>query len=229
MATSGIQTWELDRDELIEAAFGKIGIPGEGNTLTAAQYTEGATALNGVVTLLQTHGMPLWKRTTTSHTPSVTTQVYTLTAAVKVVQVVLLDDNGSQYDLIEKSRYDFNRLPSDAIGTPVHYTVQPTIGSATVSIWPLVSDATTVTQKTISVVYQKKFDGFTASGETLDFPSYWTLPIIYSLAVTLAPTYGLPLADRQLLTKERDAMIASADGYGDEDGSLFIQPDYQGK
>jgi hypothetical protein len=224
MATSGNTSWELNRNELITRAFAKIGIPGEDNSLSTAQISDGAEALNSVIALAQTDGMPLWKRTTQSVTPSTTSQVYTLSNAVKVAAVYILDDGGVQYPLIEKSLYDFMYLPQDAIGLPVHWTWQPSIQGSTVSIWPLTSDSTTVSQKTLNIVYQKEFDGFTSSTETLDFPAYWTLAIVYKVAVLLAPEYGVPLQDRQQLKAEAKEYWDDATGYGDEDGSLYIQP-----
>lgn len=224
MATSGNISWELNRNELITRAYAKIGIPGEDNSLTATQISDGAQALNSVIALAVTDGMPLWKRTTVSLTPSTTSQVYTLTGAVKLAQVVLRDTGGTQYDLVEKSLYDFNRLPRGSIGTPVHYTYSPGLQDGTLSIWPLTSDSGTVSSKTIVAVYQKEFDGFTASGETLDFPAYWTLGVIYKTSVLLAPEHGVPLNDRAALKQEAEMYWKQAKDYTDEDGSLFIQP-----
>lgn len=227
MATSGNTSWELASTALVEAAYRKIGYLAEGQTISAGALANGVEALNSVIAYLQTKGMPLWKRTTTSHTPSASSQVYTLTAGVKVADV-FLNNGSSQWALQQKSLYDFKRLPPDAAaGPPVHYTVQPTIASTTVSIWPLTSDTSTITNCTINIVYQKKFDGMMAAGDTLDFPSYWTQGIIFKLAVSLAPEAGLPTPDRTLLKAEADEAIEAASDYGDEDGSLFIQPDRQ--
>jgi hypothetical protein len=222
LSTSGVTSWELDRNETIAAAYRKIGIPGEGNDLSTTQITDGAEALNAVVAMAVTDGMPLWKRTTASETPSTTSQVYTLSNAVKVAQVSLEDTSGTKYDLQWKNLYDFNRLPTDSVGVPVSWTFQPSIQGGTLSIWPLTSDSSTVSTKTIKVVYQKEFDGFTSSSETLDFPAFWTLAIVYRVATVLAPEHGVPLMDRQQLMKEAAAYWATASAYGDEDGSLFI-------
>ena len=89
MTTSSNTSWELNRNQLVESAYRKIGIPGEGNTLSTAQYTDGVEALNSVISLAVTDGMPLWKRTTYPATPSTTSQVYTLPNAVKVIAVFL--------------------------------------------------------------------------------------------------------------------------------------------
>lgn len=225
MSTSGNTSWELTRDQLVVRAFAKLGIPGEDNSLSTEQSSAGQEALNAVISLAVTDGMPLWKRTTEQVIPSISSQVYTVSNAVKITAVYIRDTSGTQYELINKSLYDFMRLPRGSTGIPVHWTWQTNIQGASVSIWPLTSDASTVSSKTLQIVYQKEFDGFTASGETLDFPSYWTPAIIYQTALMLAPEYGLPLQDRQQLKAEAQGYWAQASSYGDEGGSLFIQPE----
>lgn len=232
MATSGSTSWELTRDQIINAAYRKTGYLSEDQTLSTTALNNGVEALNSIILLYATDGMPLWKRITTTVTPSATSQVYTVDAALKITQVVLKDTISSvQYDLIEKSLYDFNRLPQQTTsgGIPVHYTAQKTINGYTVSIWPLTSDATSIAQKTINIVYQKEFDGFVSASDTPDFPQFWTQALIYGLAVALAPELGVPLSDRQLLMKEADAYRIMANSYGDEDGSVYMQMDYLGR
>jgi hypothetical protein len=225
MATSGNTSWELTRDQLVIRAFAKIGIPGEGNTLITEQQLAGQEALNAVIALAVTDGMPLWKRTTQQVTLSTTSQVYTVSDAVKITTVYIRDSSGTQYELVNKSLYDFMRLPRGSVGVPVHWTWQTNIQGASVSIWPLTSDSSTVSAKTLQIVYQKEFEGFVSSTDTLDFPAYWTPAIIYQTALMLAPEYGVPLQDRQTLRQEAQGYWAQASGYGDEGGSLFIQPE----
>lgn len=226
MTTSAYTAWELNRNELVEAAYRKIGLPGEGNTLSTEQYNDGVEALNGVVALAVTDGMPLWKRTTSSQTPSASSQVYTLANAVKIAGVFLRDTNGVQYELKEKSLYDFMRLPRSSVGVPVHWTWQPAIEGGTVSIWPLTSDSSTISTKTIQIVYQKEFEGFDATTtDTPDFPSFWSLGLIYKTAVLLAPENGVPLEDRKLLVAEANNYWKLASDYGDEGGSVYVQPE----
>lgn len=225
MATSNNTSWELTRNQIIERMYAKLGIPGEGNTLSTQQYTDGEIALNSVVALAVTDGMPLWKRTVESLTPSTTSQVYTLPNAIKVTAVFVRDVDGVQYAIKEKSLYDFYNLPRANTGVPVHWMFQPSIQGGTISFWPLTSDATTVTNKTLQVVYQKEFDGFTASGETPDFPAYWIPAIIYKGAVMLAPEVGLPQQDRMDLKQQAKEYWDMASDQGDEEGSFYIQPE----
>lgn len=230
MSTSGNTSWALQRDAIINSAYRKLGYLAEDQTLSDQALANGVEALNAVVSMLETAGMPLWKRTTTFYTLNGTSQVYTIPSSVKLAQVVLVDTSGgTQYDLQEKSLYDFNRLPNNAgPGMPVHYTYQPTLTDGTLTLWPQTSDSGTISQKQLQVVFQKEFDGFFSSTDSLDFPAYWTQAIIFSLAVALAPEVGMPLNDRGYLKHEADEYKKMASDYGDEDGSLYMQPNYEG-
>jgi hypothetical protein len=227
LTTSNNTSWELNRDELITRAYAKLGLPGEGNTLSTAQLADGAQALNAVVALAVTDGMPLWKRITLTVTPSTTNQNYTIPSGVKVAGVYIRDNPlGTQYALMHKSLYDFKQLPTNSgPGLPIHWTWAPAIQGGIVSFWPATSDPTTVATKYLDIIYQKEFDGFFTSTETPDFPAYWTLALIYKTAVLLAPEQGVPLQDRQALIQEAALYWKQASDYGDEDGSLYIQPD----
>lgn len=226
MATSGNTTWQLTRNTIIEAALRKLGVLAEGVTANSTQLATGSEALNGVVALFQTKGMPLWKRTSQVVPLVVGQPNYTITDGVKVAQVVLQYlSSSTQYELIEKSLYDFNQLPQGTInaGLTVHYYFQPGLSDGTLGIWPVPDTGAAATTQLV-VVKQKKFDGFFAADETPDFPAYYTKAIIYSLACDLAPEYGVPLSDRQALRTEAREFTDEAFDYGDEDGSLYFQP-----
>lgn len=226
MSTSGNTSWELTRDDIISAALRKIGVLAEGQVANAEQISNGAQALNSLISLFETKGMPLWKRTEQVITPVLGQQAYTVTNAVKLAQVVLrYVNNSTQYELIGKSEYDFNQLPQGTInaGIAVHYYFQPGIENGTLNIWP-VPDAGMVANNTLVAVKQKEFDGFFSAGETPDFPPYYTDALIYTLASRLAPEYGVPLADRQMLKAEAKEYTDEAFDYGDEDGSFFLMP-----
>jgi hypothetical protein len=226
MATSGNTSWEQTRDNIIERAFAKFGIPGEGNTLSVSQYSVGSSVLNEVVALANVAGMPLWKRTSETRALSTTNQVYAVSDAMKIAQVILRDiGGGTSYELQNKILYDFNQLPTNNKGVPVNWTFAPSIQGGFISLWPPTSDATTVSTKEIVIVYQKEFDGFFSSGNTPDFPSYWTTALIYRLAVLLAPEYGVPTQDRQELKQEAANYWGAALSYGDDDGSYYFQPE----
>ena len=95
----------------------------------------------------------------------------------------------------------------------------------TINLWPKPADATT----SITIRYQRPFEDMTSSTDDIDFPPYWTEAIIFGLADRLAPEYGIPLQDRQLLTQQAERFHQTALSFGQEEGSLFFQPDYIGR
>lgn len=226
MSTSGNTTWELTRDDIIAAALRKMGVLEEGGVPNAEQLATGSQALNGLVALFATKGMPLWKRQEQIITPVLGQQAYTITNAVKVPQVVLrYVNNSTQYELISKSEYDFNQLPQGTInaGTAVHYYLAPGLEDTVLNIWP-VPDAGMVANNLLVAIKQKEFDGFFSASETPDFPAYYTDALVYTLASRLAPEYGVSPSDRQMLKQEAREFTEEAFGYGDEDASWFFQP-----
>lgn len=226
MTISSVVSWELTRDDIIKSALRKCGVLAKGQTPSTEDYSDCAVALNALIQTLATEGMPLWKRTTDVVTMVAGTQSYTINNIWDVVQIVLLPAaGGAAIELTGKSLYDFNRLPTNSTGSPVHYVYTPGIENGTVTLWPT-PDASTASVKRLHVVYQKEFFAFDASTDTPDFPAYWTEALIYGLASRVAPEYGTPLQDRQMLEVAFEKAKKSAEGYGDEnDSSWYFQPD----
>jgi hypothetical protein len=229
MSTSGDTSWVLTRDDIINAALRKIGALADGQTASSTQLTNANLALNSLLRVLQTDGMPLWKRTEVPITLVNGTANYTVTNAIKIPAVYLLTSGTTtRYPMVEKSRYDFLALPNSSGSLPVHWSATPTLTDYTINIWPT-PDSTSATTYSLTVVAQKKFDDFVSATDNPDFPAYWMDAMIYGLAVRLAPEYGLPLMDRQQLLREFEMYKESAQGYGDEDGSIYVQPEKRWK
>lgn len=238
MATSGSTTWQLTRNQIIEAAMRKVQALAKGQTPDSEDYTNATIALNGLIAQYQALGMQLWKRKEYDLTLVADQNSYTIGVGqsvntvfpLKLHQVISVDtDSGAQIDVQILSVYDFNLLPqnSDATGEPVNVTYQPFINYGVLKVWPT-PDATIATQKTLKLVYQSPIEDFSASTDTPDFPKEWTNALIYGLAVLIAPEFGVPLEDRRLLQKEHDSYLQTAVDFGIEDASLFFQPAYNG-
>ena len=226
MATSGNTSWELQRDDIIKSALRKLGALAKGQTPSTEDYTDATTALNSLIqTLATTKGMPLWKRVEIQFTPVLNQTTYSVPTDLKVLQVYLSDDaSGTLFELTQKALYDINRMPNSTTGQAVHYYLDSNLNTTDIVLWPK-PDQGMVDNKTINAVYQKEFDGFISSTDTPDFPTYWTDALIYNLAVRLAPEFGLPLQDRQMLMQEAKMYTDAAEGYGGDDSSWFFQPD----
>lgn len=232
MATSGQTIYELTRNQIIEAAMRKNGSLARGQTPATEDYTIGQIALNALIAAYQGLGMVIWKRTDLSITPTANTD-YTIGSGQTVNSPFPLNINyaymqntasGSKTEIREVSQDEFNQLNASSTGLPNQYMYVPKINKGVLSVWP---KATTdvISAYTLHLVYQSPFEGFTTSTETADFPQEWQNPLIYGLALSLAPEYGVPLEDRKQLAAELKMFLDLATSVSDVEDSIFIQPD----
>jgi len=231
MTTSADTTYELTRNTIIEAALRKLHRLGKGVSADATALSTGMEALNALIAEYQTLGMHLWKRSEYGITLVASQQDYTIGVGqtintafpLKILGAWLQDSNGAaKQDLFQVARSEFDLLNDDATGKPVQFSYQPYINYGAISVWPK-PDSTSASTYTMRIRYQKPFDGFTAAGETPDFPQEWQNALIYGLAVLLAPEYGIPLNDRTVLFKESEMHLQRALDGGAEETSLYFQ------
>ena len=227
MTTSLTYSYQLTRNEIIQSALRKLGVLAEGQTPSAQNYADGMMALNTVISQLRAVGMPLWARSEYTFTP--TTNTYTIGTGmtlstpfpVKLLQA-FRTDTGAKIPLEIVAREDFNILPTSSNGSPIKINYQSFVNYGTVSLWPTPTSTNTAT---VTLVYQRPYQYFTTSTETADFPEEWYNAIIYHLAVRLAPEWGVPLPDRQMLMQEAKMYTEDAAMVGQEDGSFFVMPE----
>ena len=244
MATSGTSQWETNVTDLISAALRKLAVLEEGGLPNTAQLTNGVYALNSVVKLLETKGMPVWamqnydlvvQKDVSKYIVAPTmADVVTNFVPLKVVQAwkssTTIYSTGTGFSgnvgsddhvpirLIGK--YDFDRRTSQSRGAPVEFFYEPKLGIGEFNVWP-----TPDQNYFIQFVGQRGFADIGTGQSTLDFPSYWTDALVYHLAWRLAPEYAIPLQDRQAIMQEAKYFEEEALSFGTEEGSLFLQPE----
>jgi len=234
MATSGTTTWSLQRDAVINGALRKLAVLSGGSSAESFEITNGAEALNAMIKGFQADGMPVWaiKKYSFPTVANVATynigvgQTLNTPMPLKVVQGLRAQGTSSNVPMQVVTNYNYNLLPTvNAAGTPVNVYYQPLSNYGVVNLWPTPADATT----TITLVYQRPFEDMVTSTDDFDFPPYWTEALIYGLAWRLAGEYGVPVADRGVLTKEAEFFHQQALSYGQEEGSLYLMPDWAGR
>ena len=227
MATSGVYTFQMTRDQIITAALRKLGVIAEGQTPSSTNLTDGQYAVNGAIAQLRSIGMPLWAKSEYTFTP--VTNVYTIGTSftldtqfpVRLLQAYRTSNNTKiPMELI--AREDFNILPANTSSPPLKLNYQPFINYGRIALWPIPDSTNT---DTVTIVYQRSFQYFTTGTETADFPEEWQIPLVYTTAVLLAPEWGLPLPDRQVLKAEAKEYTDMAKEVGQEDASFFLQPE----
>jgi hypothetical protein len=229
MTTSNTYSIQYSRDDLVNAAHYKLGVIADGQTLSPTQLTRGIIALNMSAALLRAKGMPLWERNsyTFSSINNVnsynigTGQTFNTPYPLKLLQCYRTD-TGTRIDMDVEADYNFNQLPINSTGIPIKITYQPKVNYGILRLWP--TPDTTAATSTFTIVYQQPFQYFVNSTDTADFPEEWYLPLVYRTATVLAPEYGIPLGDRNILMAEADKYTEEALSMGGEDASMFIQP-----
>lgn len=227
MATSGEYQNQLTRNQLIEAILRKLATLSEGQTPSAQNYTDTQIALNMKLGEFRSLGMPLWARTSYTWTP--TTSSYTIGEGqtldtvfpAKLLQAYRTETNTIiDMELVPKEQ--FNILPLSSTGSPIKISYQPAINYGTVYLWPAPDSTNT---STVTLVYQRPFQYFTTSTETLDMPEEWYNALVFGTAVDLAPEWSIPLPDRQWLEKQAEKHLEFAMGVGQDVGSFYVQPE----
>lgn len=233
MATSGVTTWQLNTNAIINAALRKAAVLSEGQTANTAQLATGLEALNSMLKAFQTKGMPLWAIREYAF-PLTATKTYAMgigqtinsPAPLKIIQAYIADTtDGSTVDLFVQTHndYNLNQPQGPATGCPINLEQEAGLQIMTMRLWPS-PDAYSVTNRQIHITYQRPFEDMVGATDNMDFPQYWTDAVIYGLAWRLAPEYGVPLMDRDSLGKQAMLFLEEALSFGLEEGSFYIMP-----
>lgn len=228
MTTSGNTIYQLSRNDLIEAALGCLGVIAQGQTPSLEDYTIGAKLLNTTISRLRTLGLSLWARTSFSWTPTTFNynigegQVLDTPYPIHLLQAYRTDTGGAKVPIDIESDFNYNTFPTSAGGQiPYKISYTPKVNYGIIKFWP--TDLSTNTN-IVTIVYTRPFEYFDTSTDTMDMPEEWYDAVIWDLACKLAPRWGMPINDRQLLRKEADLYLKQAMDHGYEDASYFVQP-----
>lgn len=237
MATSGQTINQLSGDDIINAAYRKLVVIGQGQTANAQQITDGRQALNNLVAEFRTLGMSIWARKDYNLVLVNGQQDYTMGVGqtlnlpypLKIYAANLLQAPAYTTKQIVNpmSFADFDLLPNGATGVPVNYKYQPKINLGIFSVWP-VPDASVPAGTYIRLTYQSPFEYFIAGVDTPDFPEEWNNALIYQLAVTLSDENGVSTQKQQWLQMQAEKHLSTALSAGTEEASLLIQRDWTG-
>ena len=229
--TSGSTDFSVTRDDIIKRALRLIGVLAQGETPSAAQITEAASALNGLVKAWQADGMPLWALKSYAIPLVAGTKDYEIGLGKVInipkplkVQQMYNHNVTSNVDIPMRllTKQEYNLLGNKtSTGNPIQAYYNPQRDYGILSLFPVPS---TVEQaaNTITIFYQRPFEDFDASTDNPDFPQEWYDAITYGLATRLAPEYGIPAADRKVLWQEMSIIKQDALNFGLEDGSLYF-------
>src|SRR3990167_1805611 len=200
---------------------------------------------DGTVDWTTINGVPAG--TTITITTGVTTaassgnRVYGYTASseriqkpLRIIGANVLDVTNSRRNAIDvisrEEYYSINNYTSTSTGGPLVIFYDQVSNSATnlddgnVYFWPRFEGGDNIVEFT----YQRPFQDFDASGDNVDFPQAFYLPLMLELAALLGPKFGVPrdvnkdnLAMAKLYRDEALYTVA-------EEGSMRISPEDRG-
>lgn len=237
MSTSGQTINQLSGDDIINAAYRKLVVIGQGQTANAQQIIDGRQALNNLVAEFRALGMSIWARK--SYNLVLVTGQDTYTFGIGQSQNIPYPlhiyyanfQPGPTFDtdleMNQLSFIDFSYLPNASTGTPVNFKYQPKINQGIMTVWPT-PDTSVPTGSRIVMEFQSPFEYFIAGVDTPDFPEEWNNALIYHLALSLSDENGVSTQKQQWLEKMAEKHLATALSNGGEDASMFIQRDWVG-
>lgn len=121
---------------------------------------------------------------------------------------------------------EYNEMTNKATESyPLIICYEPLIDRGVARYWPGFSDGSRI----IFFRYHRVMEDFDVAGDTPDLPQEWFLPLVYELALLMAPNYHLPIEERHALAKEASKWTIRVASNDYEEGSLFFYPSLHGR
>jgi len=236
MATSNSTNFIVTRDDIIKGALRLCGALALGETPSASQLSEAGETLNMLVKAWQADGMALWARGEYTLPLTLDTKSYTIGTGqtvniakpLKITQAIL-HDTQTNVDIPMRiiTRDEYLRLGNKSTnGQPIQIYYDPQRDTGVLYVYPP-ANSSAVSYKQIKFTYQKPFEDFDSATDNPDFPQEWYEALKYGLASRLAGEYGISMDDRRQLMQEAVLIKNEALGFGTEEGSFWITPDYR--
>lgn len=120
------------------------------------------------------------------------------------------------------SRQDYRELPNKlATGTPTQFFYDPQIPAGNIYIWPL--EVTVV--DAIKFTWMRQLQNFDTDANTPDFPQEWIDTLVFNLAFTMAPEFGIPMEQYNMIKEQAALYLDLASGFDREPESYYFQVD----
>lgn len=120
------------------------------------------------------------------------------------------------------SRMDYRDLPNKATaGTPTQFFYDPQIPAGQLYIWPILTAATDA----IKFTWMRQLQDFNTAANTPDFPQEWTDTLIFNLALGMAPEFGVPTEQYNMIKEQALAYLDTTTGFDREPESYYFQVD----
>jgi hypothetical protein len=200
----------LTRQELIEAAFSKLGVLPDGQPLSAEMSAKGVQALNLIIKQWNSEGIHFWG-ISSGLTESLIASQSTITLptdpfVIGIDQAFSLDgaDDSQPIELISMQKYE-NIHDKTSTGRPYWAFVQNFANSTVVKLYPVCDKAYTF--RYTGITRLKDWDN---SNDKNLIPERFLMSLLYGLCSYLAEDYKIPVTKQQSLQAQYQFYFSKA-------------------
>jgi len=231
MAVGTTADFDLTRNELIDIAYSLIGVAEVSNSDRALAVQ----MLNSLVRHLDARGDWLWTidNTETTLTTVSGTQEYSTGAAATDIATnilklsyaaVLINNDREELDILDKPSSLRTDLQDESNNQPIEVYLERAklLADNKMLLYPTPNAAYSVVYK-----YRRPLYDFDGASDNPDFPGTFILPLQKLLAAELAPHFGIPLQERQLLMAQGSEQFRAAAAFeSDPPAYSSLQTEY---
>lgn len=229
-------TYSVTRDQVITAAFRKLGMVEPGATLDATLLSDASLTLNLMIKMWATDGLKIWTineltlplvNNKTSYTIGPASDL-TTDKPLKLIQAWLRNISVTpniDTPLQILSKQEYNILGSkSSTGTSNSVFLDPRVTTSTLYVY-LTPDVATSTNYQMHLVVQRPMSDITLGTDIPDFPVEWMQALVWGLADQLAIENSVPANHRQEIMVKAEAYKQQMSGWDVESTSTFFIPD----
>lgn len=233
MATSGVTTFTVTRDDIIKAAMRVLGVIGIGETPGTEDLTNASQALNILIKAVQTEGVPLWTYKEIVLPLVANKSVYTIGTTGDLVTprpLRIIDGfirviaTGADTTLQQISREEYDQYGMKTTGgVPNSFYYDPQLTNGIVSLYNVPTDAT----REIHFHIQRPLEDMVSGTDNFDCPQEWFQVFKYGLASELGVEYGVSQSKQALVEQKYQFYLEKMMSWSQEEASTFFSPSPQ--
>lgn len=225
MATSGLYTFSMTRDDIIKAALRLTTRYSSDDVIPAEDMGFCAQALNILCKALARKSLPLWcvQEVAIPMVPGQITYNISLASGLprplRVLSASLLSAAGNETPVQLIAFSDYNSITSKhAAGRPIQVVYDAQLSAATIRVYNAPTDLT----DTLQVIVQRPVQDFNLATDNPDFPQEAFQMLKWALADEISLEYSTPRDIRMEIKGKAIALVGDfADDVGDEVSVTF--------
>jgi hypothetical protein len=195
---------------------------------TVKNITAGTSTTVSAVTSTTTLAMTVDIFTVGTETYEITSDNVSAPRPMKILECNRVRSDGNEVPLNKLTSNEYeNESNKTSPGAPISYYYDKQLNNGTLNIWQA-PDTSAVSEWTLRVVYQSTIEDIDLLTETIDCPSENLEALQINLTYRLSGRFGgLSASERAVLRQDAKDALNDAEGFDQEDGSIYFQPEME--